>query len=402
MTLTLSQRSAHYTTSPIRELLKLTEQPGMISLAGGLPAPESFPVQALRAACIDVLDTQAQGALQYGPSEGIAPLREWVAAQLREQGIAAQADEVLITSGSQQGLDLVGRVLIDPGSTVLVERPTYLGALQAFAPYGPRFADLEDDAEGALPTLDDPAHRDARMVYLQPNFRNPTGQTMTAARRAQWAQALRGRPIALVEDNPYGDLWFDGPPPAPVAAQLPGQSLLLGTFSKVLSPGLRLGYVYAPQEVIAKLTLARQAADLQTSSLTQRLVLKVLEGGLLDAQLPHIRALYRSQRDAMLAALSRHMPDSVHWDVPQGGMFIWLSLPEGADATALLPLALARKVAYVPGTAFYAEGTAPRNTLRLSYATATPEQIDTAIAHLGNVFSQTQSRPHHAPSVLTA
>ncbi|MCE1162312.1 MAG: PLP-dependent aminotransferase family protein [Thiomonas sp.] len=402
MAITLSQRSAHYTASPIRELLKLTEQPGMISLAGGLPAPESFPVQALRAACAEVLDTQAQGALQYGPSEGIAPLREWVAVQLRAQGIPAQLDEVLITSGSQQGLDLVGRVLIDPASTVLVERPTYLGALQAFAPYGPRFADLDDDAEGALPTLDTPAHRGARMVYLQPNFRNPTGQTMSTARRAQWAQTLRDQPIALVEDNPYGDLWFDQPPPAPLAAQLPGQSILLGSFSKVLSPGLRLGYIHAPAEVIAKMTLARQAADLQTSSLTQRLVLKVLEHGVLEAQLPRIRALYRGQRDAMLAALERHMPDTVRWETPQGGMFIWLSLPEGADATALLPLALARKVAYVPGTAFYAAGTAPRNTLRLSYATATPEQIATAIAQLGGVFSQTQSRPHHDPSVLAA
>jgi len=402
MSMILSQRSSHYTPSPIRELLKLTEQPGMISLAGGLPAADSFPVAALRAACAEVLDTQAQGALQYGPSEGIAPLREWVAAHLRAQGVAAAADDVLITSGSQQGLDLVGRVLIDPDSTVLVERPTYLGALQAFAPYAPQFADLDEDADGPLPALRSPAHRDARMVYLQPNFRNPTGLTMSAARRAQWALALRGSSIALVEDNPYGELWFDQPPPAPLAAQLPGQSILLGTFSKVLSPGLRLGYVHGPQEVIAKMTQARQAADLQTSSLTQRLVLKVLEGGLLNAQLPHIRALYRAQRDAMLSALSRHMPDGVQWDVPQGGMFLWLRLPDGADATALLPKALQRQVAYVPGTAFYAAGTAPCNTLRLSYATATPEQIDTAIAQLGDVFSQVQARQHHEPSVLAA
>lgn len=404
MSITLSQRSAHFTTSPIRELLKFTEQPGMISLAGGLPAADSFPVDALRAACAEVLTTQANGALQYGPSEGIAPLRDWVAAHLQTQGIAAKADEILITSGSQQGLDLVGRVLIDPGSTVLVERPTYLGALQAFAPYEPQFVDLDDDADGALPALDTPERGKARLVYLQPNFRNPTGQTMTAARRTQWAQALQGSDTALVEDNPYGDLWFDGPPPKPLAAQLPGQSILLGTFSKVLSPGLRLGYVHAPQEVITKMTLARQAADLQTSSLTQRLVLKVLEDGLLDAQLPRIRALYRAQRDAMLAALSRHMPDTVHWDVPQGGMFLWLRLPEGADATALLPLALQRNVAYVPGTAFYAAGPVPRNTLRLSYATATPEQIETAIAHLGAVFSATNqlSTPSHDASVLAA
>ncbi|MGC8806473.1 MAG: PLP-dependent aminotransferase family protein [Thiomonas sp.] len=396
MRMILSQRSCHYTPSPIRELLALTEQPGMISLAGGLPAQTSFPVDALRAACAEVLATQAHGALQYGPSEGIAPLREWVAAQLRAQGVAATADEVLITSGSQQGLDLVGRVLIDPGSTVLVERPTYLGALQAFSPYAPRCVDLEQDAEGPLPALD----ASARMVYLQPNFRNPTGQTMSAARRAQWAQALHGSPIALVEDNPYGELWFDGPPPAPLAAQLPGQSIVLGTFSKVLSPGLRLGYVHGPRHVIARMTLARQAADLQTSSLTQRLVLKVLEDGLLDAQLPRIRALYRAQRDTMLSALSRHMPGDVHWDVPLGGMFLWLRLPEGADATALLPLALQRQVAYVPGTAFYATAPAPRNTLRLSYATATPQQIDTAIARLGELFAAARGASARSDSAL--
>ena len=297
-------------------------------------------------------------------------------------------------------------MLIDPGSTVLVERPTYLGALQAFAPYGPRFADLEDDAEGALPTLDDPAHRDARMVYLQPNFRNPTGQTMTAARRTQWAQALRGRPIALVEDNPYGDLWFDDPPPAPVAAQLPGQSLLLGTFSKVLSPGLRLGYVHGPHEVIAKMALARQAADLQTSSLAQRIVLHVLRDGLLDSQLPRIRALYKAQRDALLAALQRHMPAGVRWTEPKGGMFTWLELPDGCDATAMLPQAVSRQVAYVPGAPFYAGGPAARNTLRLSYATATPEQLDTAAARLGEVFAaaieQTAKESAHDALALPA
>jgi Transcriptional regulators containing a DNA-binding HTH domain and an aminotransferase domain (MocR family) and their eukaryotic orthologs len=186
---------------------------------------------------VDVLDTQAQGALQYGPSEGIAPLREWVAAHLRAQGMAAQADEVLITSGSQQGLDLVGRVLIDPGSTVLVERPTYLGALQAFAPYSPRFADLDEDAEGALPTLDDPAHRDARLVYLQPNFRNPTGQTMTAARRTQWAQALRGRPIALVEDNPYGDCGSTARRPRQWQRSFPARAFCWAPSPKCCLPG---------------------------------------------------------------------------------------------------------------------------------------------------------------------
>ena len=400
MSIVLSQRSALYTTSPIRELLRLTEQPGMISLAGGLPAADSFPVDALRAACDAALRDQPQAALQYGPSEGIAPLRGWIAAQLRAQGIAADPDEVLITSGSQQGLDLVGRVLLDPGCTVLVERPTYLGALQAFAPYGPRFADLASDAEGPLPPS---AGTAARLVYLQPNFSNPTGRTMSEVRRTQWAAALRDSDVALVEDDPYGELWFDAPPPRPLSGRVPGQAIRLGTFSKILAPGLRLGYVHAPREVIAKLVLARQAADLQTPSLTQRLVLQVLDSGILDTQLPRIRALYRAQRDAMLAALARHMPSGVRWDAPDGGMFLWLRLPEDADATALLPQALERRVAYVPGDAFHACKPAPRNTLRLSYATATPQQIDTAIARLGELFATLPSaETAHEPAVPAA
>lgn len=387
MPLTLSQRSAHYTASPIRELLKLTEQPGMISLAGGLPAAESFPVSALRAACEAVLSEAPQAALQYGPSEGIAPLREWVAAHLRAQGVPAEASRVLITSGSQQGLDLLGRVLIDPDSTVLVERPSYLGALQAFAHYGPRFALLDDDEHGALP----PAFAlrgSARLAYLQPNFRNPTGQTMSAARRVAWADALHGSDMAVLEDDPYGELWFDAPPPAPLARLLPGQTISLGTFSKVLAPGLRLGFVHAPQAVFDKLLLARQAADLHTSSLAQRVVLHALLDGVLTEQAPRLRQIYRKRRDALLAGLDRHMPAGVRWNRPAGGMFVWLELPPALDAAALLPLAVAQRVAYVPGSAFHAAGRAPRNTLRLSFATASPEQLEQAAARLGAVFAQ--------------
>lgn len=407
MTITLSQRSAAFTPSPIRELLKLTEQPGVISLAGGLPSPESFPVAELRAACDAVLADEARAALQYGPSEGIAPLREWVAVHLRSRGIDADASRVLITSGSQQGLDLIGRVLIDPGSTVLVERPSYLGALQAFTPYDPVFAALDDDAEGALPVLDTPQRDGARMAYLQPDFRNPTGQTMSAERRRAWADALRPTDIALVEDDPYGDLWFDAPPAAPLASLLPDQSIILGSFSKVLAPGLRLGYVHAPEAVFAKLVLARQAADLQTPSLTQRVVLKVLEAGVLDTQLPRIRALYRAQRDTLLDALQRHMPPGVRWTRPAGGMFTWLELPAACDATALLQDAVRHQVAFVPGAPFYAGGPAARNTLRLSYATATPEQLETAAARLGAVFSAalehcTWETPHATPALSPA
>ncbi len=405
MAIVLAQRSTTFTSSPIRELLRLTEQPGVISLAGGLPAAESFPVPALRAACDAVLSEAPQAALQYGPSEGIAPLREWVAAHLRAQGVPADAARVLITSGSQQGLDLLGRVLIDPGSTVLVERPSYLGALQAFAPYGPRFALLDDDAQGALPpaaTL----RGSARLAYLQPNFRNPTGQTMSAARRAAWADALRHSDVAVLEDDPYGELWFDTPPPAPLARLLPGQAISLGTFSKVLAPGLRLGFVHAPQPVFDKLLLARQAADLHTSSLAQQVVLRALLDGVLTEQAPRLRQLYRERRDALLAGLERHMPAGVRWNRPAGGMFVWLELPPALDAAALLPLAIAQRVAYVPGAAFYASGRALRNTLRLSFATASPEQLEQAAARLGAVFGQAiadlPAETAHASTALPA
>lgn len=376
---TLARRAERMNPSVIREILKVTEQPGIISFAGGLPSPRTFPVDAFAQACERVLRADGPGALQYAASEGYGPLREAVAAMLPWPVDPAQ---VLITTGSQQGLDLVGKVLLDSGSRALVETPTYLGALQAFAPMEPEVVGVASDAEG-VDVADLAARRDgARFLYVLPNFQNPTGRTMSEARREALVQTARELALPLVEDNPYGDLWFDTPPPAPLAARHPEGCIYLGSFSKVLAPGLRLGYLIAPEQVLPKLLQAKQAADLHSPGFNQRMVADVLRDGFLERHVPTIRALYKAQRDAMLAALEREMQGlDVRWNTPEGGMFLWARLPAGVDAIALLPKAVQRGVAFVPGAPFYADTPDPR-TLRLSFVTATPQQIATGIAAL--------------------
>ena len=386
MNWTLARRAERLNPSLIREILKITERPGMISLAGGLPAADTFPVEAVREASARVLADTPREALQYAASEGYGPLREWVAADLAAQGLHADASQVLITTGSQQGLDLVGKVLIDPGSPVAVESPTYLGALMAFAPCEPRFVPLQSDDEGPLPDSLRAA-RGARLAYLLPNFQNPSGRSIGDARRDALVAEAQRLGLPIVEDNPSGELWFDAPPPRPLAARAADAAIYLGSFSKVLAPGLRLGYLVAPKAVYPKLLQAKQAADLHTPGFNQRIVYEVVKDGLLARHVPTIRALYRARRDAMRAALERHLPPGCRWSVPAGGMFFWVELPAGLDATALLPRAVDAGVAYVPGAAFYCE--APRaHTLRLSFVTMEPERIETGVAALGRVFAQ--------------
>ena len=376
---TLARRAERMNPSVIREILKVTERPGIISFAGGLPSPRTFPVAAFAEACEKVLRTDGQGALQYAASEGYRPLREAVARQLPW---AVDPEQVLITTGSQQGLDLVAKVLIDSGSRVLVETPTYLGALQAFAPMEPEVVGVASDAEG-VDVADLAAQRaDARFFYVLPNFQNPTGRTMSEARREALVQTARELALPIVEDNPYGDLWFDAPPPAPLTARHPEGSIYLGSFSKVLAPGLRLGYLVAPPHVLPKLLQAKQAADLHSPGFNQRMVAEVLQDGFLERHVPTIRALYHAQRDAMLAAMEREMRGlGVQWNVPAGSMFLWARLPAGLDALALLPRAVERGVAFVPGAPFYA-GEPDARTLRLSFVTSTTEQVATGIATL--------------------
>jgi 2-aminoadipate transaminase len=393
MTWTLARRAERLNPSTIREILKITEQPGIISLAGGLPSADTFPVAAMAEACARVLRDNPREALQYAASEGFAPLREWVAAELATQGVMADASQVLITTGSQQGLDLVGKVLIDPGCAVAVESPTYLGALQAFAPYEPEFLALEGDAEGPLPkALRDVGNAvggQARFVYLLPNFQNPSGRCVSAARRHALVDAALGVGLPIVEDNPYGDLWFDEPPPPPLSASAGDQAVYLGSFSKVLAPGLRLGYVVSPKLMYPKLLQAKQAADLHTPGFNQRVVYEVIKDGFLTQHVPTIRARYKAQRDAMQASLQLHLrglfDGDIRWNAPVGGMFFWLELPAHINTTALLPQAVAAGMAYVPGSTFYPHG-GHHNTLRLSFVTASPAQIETAVAALARVL----------------
>ena len=375
---TQAQRAKKMNPSVIREILKIAEKPGIISLAGGLPSPKTFPVSAFSAACEKVLRVDGHAALQYAASEGFAPLREMVAAGLPWKVDPAQ---VLITTGSQQGLDLAAKVLIDTGSRVLVETPTYLGALQAFTPMEPEIVGVASD-EGGVDLADLSAKAvGARFFYVLPNFQNPTGRTMTEARRAALSQAAVRLGLPLLEDNPYGDLWFDTPPPLPLTARNPEGCLYLGSFSKVLAPGLRLGFLVAPPSIYPKLLQAKQAADLHSPGFNQRVVAEVMKDGFLDRHVPTIRALYKSQRDAMLAAMTRDMPEGVQWNTPAGGMFLWVRLPQGMNAVDLLPGAVDKGVAFVPGAAFYA-GQADTRTLRLSFVTASVEQINIGIAAL--------------------
>ena len=379
----LARRAAKMNPSVIREILKVTEKPGIISFAGGLPSPKTFPVAEFEAACATVLRDDPCGALQYAASEGFGPLREMVAAMLPW---AVDPAQILITTGSQQGLDLVAKVLVDTGSKILVESPTYLGAVMAFTPMEPEVVSVVNNDEGIdLADLSAKA-QDARFLYVLPNFQNPTGRTMSESCRAALSAEAKRLNLPLIEDNPYGDLWFDTPPPLPLTARNPEGCIYLGSFSKVLAPGLRLGFIVAPKAVYPKLLQAKQAADLHSPGLNQRLIAEVMKDGFLDRHVPTIRALYKSQRDAMLDALTHEMPagdpdTTLTWNTPAGGMFLWARLPKGMSAVDLLPFAVEQNVAFVPGAPFYADHGDPR-TLRLSFVTPSVDEIHRGVAAL--------------------
>ena len=393
----LAARAEKMNPSVIREILKVTEKPGIISFAGGLPSPKTFPIAEFDAASHKVLSQDGQAALQYAASEGFPALREAVADMLPWNVDPAQ---VLITTGSQQGLDLVAKILIDGGSKILVETPTYLGALQAFTPMEPAVVSVASDDEGVVADDLVAKAKDARFIYLLPNFQNPTGRSMSEARRAAVSAAAAQAGLPIIEDNPYGELWFDEEPPLPLSARNPEGCIYLGSFSKVLAPGLRLGFLVAPKHLYPQLLPAKQAVDLHTPSFTQRMVAEVLKGNFLDRHVPTIRALYKSQRDAMLVALEREMAGlDVQWNTPAGGMFLWARLPEGMSAVDLLPQAVERGVAFVPGAAFYADH-ADARTLRLSFVTASVEQINIGVKALAEAIRS--ARATSAPRELEA
>jgi 2-aminoadipate transaminase len=381
-----SERAQQLKSSAIREILKVTMRPEIISFAGGLPSPETFPVDRMRAAYDSVLSRQGKVALQYGPTDGYAPLREWIADSLSIDGAKILPDQVMMVSGSQQGLDLLAKILIDEGSKVLVETPSYLGALQAFSIYQPEFVSVPTDDAGLLPDTVSTVGQGARLLYALPNFQNPTGRSLSIDRRLSLVDTCAKMGLPLIEDDPYGALSYSGDPLPKMLTMNPNGVIYMGSFSKVLTPGIRLGYVVAPQPLIRKLEQAKQAADLHTAQLTQMVVHEVIKDGFLTQHIPTIRKLYADQCQAMLAALTEFFPASVTWTKPEGGMFIWITMPRHIDSTQLLAEAIAQNVAFVPGAPFYAN-TPQHNTLRLSFVTVSPEKIREGVAKLGKLIA---------------
>ncbi|MFM0645917.1 PLP-dependent aminotransferase family protein [Paraburkholderia bryophila] len=383
----LARRAQQMTHSALRELLKVTERADMISFAGGLPSPDALPLARIVEVTQRILSTDAIGTLQYGPSEGYTPLREAIAERFTRNGSPVRASQVLITTGSQQALDLVARVLIDQGSRVLVETPTYLGAVQAFSQYEPNFEQLASDADGLIPELLSPAQlRGACLLYTQPNFQNPTGRRLPLERRRQLARLSLETGLLVVEDDPYGELVYEGGPLPSIHSMAPDAVVYLGSFSKILAPGLRVGYLIAPEDLMVKLVQAKQASDLHTAGLTQRIAHQVFTEGFLEPHLHALQARYREQCAVMLESLGMHMPPGVTWSRPEGGMFLWVTLPSQLSAFDLFEAAMQAGVAFVPGAAFYA-AEPQHNTLRLSFTTATTAQIRCGVETLGRIVA---------------
>ena len=382
-----ARRLAQMRPSTIREILKVTAQPEIISFAGGLPAPELFPVAAVQAAADTVLSQNGAAALQYGPSEGVPALRDWIANEMRARGIRAAADDVLVTNGSQQVLDLVGKVFLDPGDVVLTENPTYLAAIQSFQTFEAKFVPVPTDAEGlipeALPELIK-KHR-PKLLYTIPNFQNPTGITLSGARRQALARLAAEHHLTIVEDDPYGKLRYRGADVPPVKHwDEAGRVLYASTFSKTIAPGLRLGWVVAPPEVFSRLLILKQAADLHTSSFDQRVAHAYLTANDQAAHLGKIRSAYGERFAVLDEALRAAMPSDYHWTQPEGGMFLWVTGPASLDALQLLERAIAQKVAFVPGRDFFpADG--GRNHFRLNFSNSTPDRIREGVRRLATL-----------------
>lgn len=394
-----AQRTQRMGSSAIRELLKLTEQPELISFAGGLPAPEVFPVAEFSAACERALRDFGPQALQYSTTEGYPPLREMIARHAARYGIKVTLDNIMITSGSQQALDLLGKIFINPGDRVLVEAPTYLGAIQAWNAYGAEFVPVPMDEHGMVTdALEEALRTGPKFIYVLPNFQNPTGVTLSQERRLVLIDLAHRYGVPIIEDDPYGQLRYEGEH-LPSVVVLDGQErddggpcyqgnvIYLSTFSKILAPGLRLAWVIAPPEVIRKLVQAKQGTDLHTATFNQMVAYEVSRGGFLDQHIKRIRDVYRERRDMMLEAMDRSFPAEVDWTQPEGGLFLWGVLPEWMNSAEVLRSAIEEKVAFVPGAPFYPCG-GGHNTMRLNFSNATPENIQEGIARMGKVLAQ--------------
>ena len=403
-----ANRTLGIKSSAIRELLKVTQKPEIISFGGGLPAPDVFPVERFQEACRKVLSENGSQALQYGTTEGYQPLREMIAHNMARYGIGATADNVLITSGSQQALDLIGKLLINRGDRILVEAPTYLGALQAFNVYGAQYVSVPVDNDGLITEhLDASLRTGPKFMYVLPNFQNPAGVTLSEGRRHQLILLADKYGIPIIEDDPYGQLRYEGEHIAPLVVLdrenlrrdngfTLGNVIYLSTFSKTLAPGIRLAWMVAPEDVITKLVQLKQAADLHTSTFNQYVAYEVAKDGFLDQHVKLIRQVYRERRDAMLQALHEYFPHEVTWTHPKGGLFLWVTMPPGTDSNTLFQAALAEEVAFVPGESFYApnghnEG---GRHMRLNFSHSQPEQIREGIRRLSVAVKMQLRSPH--------
>jgi 2-aminoadipate transaminase len=393
-----AQRTQRMKGSAIRELLKFSERPDVISFGGGMPAPEIFPVQEFQEACTRVLQNNGPQALQYSTTEGYLPLRKYLVDSMAKSGINITPDNVLITSGSQQALDLIGKIFINHGDRILVENPTYLGALQAWNAYGAEYVSVQLDDHGLnTDHLEEALRYGPKFMYVLPNFQNPTGVSMTLERRKRLVELADHFGVPIIEDDPYGQLRYEGedcPPVEVIDSQArnssglySGNVIYMSTFSKILAPGIRLAWIVAPQEVIQKLVMAKQGMDLNTATFNQYVAYEVAKDGFIDRYVPTIRKVYHERRDVMMDALAEHMPEGIKWTHPEGGLFIWLTVPNKLDTVELFKEAVEQKVAFVPGESFYATG-GGRNTMRLNFSYCPPEKINEGIARLGNAVKK--------------
>jgi 2-aminoadipate transaminase len=384
----LSKRSARMKGSIIRELLKLTMQPDIISFAGGLPAPELFPVREFKEACNYVLEHYGEQALQYGPTEGYPPLKEFLAESMQKYGVPAVPGNILITNGSQQALDLVGRLFINNDDKILTDAPTYLGAIQAWQVYKPEFITTPLDDDGMNPDLVEKVlqQHKVKFIYVLPNFHNPAGTTIPYERRQRLVALAAKYDAFIVEDDPYGQLRFESEDIAPLISMHKENVVYLSTFSKTLSPGIRLGWIVAPEKVISRLVQAKQGTDLHTGTFVQYVAHDIAERGILKRHVQRIRSVYRERRDVMLAAMEEYFPPGVTWTQPQGGLFLWVRMPEHVNSEELLQVAVEEKVAFVPGSAFYPDGRDGRCCMRLNFSNAQPEMIQEGIKRLGQAM----------------
>jgi len=392
----LASRTKGMKSSAIRELLKLTQQPDIISFAGGLPAPNFFPLREVEEACRYIIRSDGAKALQYGATEGLGPLRHYLATTMHKYGVPAVPDNVLLTNGSQQALDLIGKLFIDPGDFVLTGRPTYLGAIQAWNAYQARFHTVRLDNDGMV--VDEMEHayekvlsdsgKPPKFIYVLPNFHNPAGTTMPQQRREQLAEIATKLNLPVIEDDPYGQLRYEGEDIPPICTFIPERTIYLGTFSKVLSPGLRLGWIVCAEVLMRRLVQAKQGADLHTGTFVQYVANDICQRGLLK---PHVRRLcrvYRERRDTMLDALAEFWPEGSSWTHPQGGLFLWACVPEPIDTLEFAKKAIAEKVAYVPGVNFYPNQDGGYDAMRLNFSYCPPDAIVEGIRRLGTALKR--------------